>query len=222
MIRRKADAEAGGTLAGHMEITEITAISKSRYNVVLEGRFTFVLYKSELNRFRIRQGKELSESAYQTIFGEILPKRAKLRCMNLLKARDYTQRQLEDKLKRGGYPEDIIAEAVAYVKACGYVNDENYARSFIEYHRESRSRIRMEHDLLQKGISKELIRKTFDALQEDGTEIDEEAVIRQLLEKKKYVSQTATMEEKRKMYYFLCRKGFRSDTINRALLLDIT
>ena len=205
-----------------MMITEVAAVTKSRYRVVLDGETAFILYKGELHRFHIKQGEELEEDARQSIFHEILPKRAKLRCMNLLKARDYTRKQLEDKLKQGGYPADIIEEAVAYVESYGYINDENYARSFIEYHMQTKSRKRIENDLSQKGVSKELIRKVFDELKEDGLEIDEAAMIKELLMKKNFRFQESTYEERQKMCAFLYRKGFHADTISKVLLLDIT
>ncbi len=205
-----------------MMITEVAAVTKSRYRVVLDGETAFILYKGELHRFHIKQGEELEEDARQSIFHEILPKRAKLRCMNLLKARDYTRKQLEDKLKQGGYPADIIEEAVAYVESYGYINDENYARSFIEYHMQTKSRKRIENDLSQKGVNKELIRKVFDELKEDGLEIDEAAMIKELLLKKNFHFQESTYEERQKMCAFLYRKGFHADTISKVLLLDIT
>lgn len=205
-----------------MIVTDIMPITKSRYKVVLDEGPAFVLYKGELNRFHIRKDEEITQDAYASIFNEILPKRAKLRSMNLLQSKDYTRKQLEDKLKQGGYPEKIVAEAVAYVESYGYIDDERYVRDFIEYNMSSKSRIRIENDLLRKGISRELTAKIFDELKEDGTEIDEIGMIHKLLIKKNYHAQSATIEEKRKMYAFLLRRGFCADVIGRALLLDIT
>ena len=205
-----------------MRITEIAAITKSRYRVVLDGEIVFVLYKGELRRFQMKQGEELTEDAYETIFHEILPKRAKLRSMNLLKSRDYTRKQLEDKLKQGGYPQEIIAEAIDYVESYGYINDESYARNFIEYNMQTKIRKRIEKALQQKGICKELILKMFDELKEDGQEIDETAMICKILLKKNFRSQDASYAEKQKMCGFLYRKGFHADAISKALLLDIT
>ena len=205
-----------------MTVTDITPITKSRYRIVLDEELTFVLYKGEMNRLHIRRGEEIMEDTYLRIFHEILPKRAKLRCMNLLQSKDYTHRQLEDKLKQGDYPKEIIDEAIAYVESYGYVDDEKYVRNFIEYNSDKKSRIRIENDLMRKGIRRELIGKIFDELQESGMEIDEITMIQNLLIKKNYNSQSATDEERRRMYAFLSRKGFRSDVIGRALLLDIT
>lgn len=205
-----------------MTITEITAINKSRYRVTLDEETHFVLYRGELHRFQMKQGEELSEEDYESIFREILPKRAKLRCMNLLKTKDYTRRQLEDKLKQGEYPAEIIEDAIAYVESYGYVNDENYVRNFVEYHMQTRSRKRIENDLQQKGIRREIISKVFDELSEDGLEMDETSMIQNFLLKKNFHAGTATDKDRQKMYGFLYRKGFRADAISRALLLDIT
>lgn len=205
-----------------MIITSIVPITKSRYSITLEDGREFVLYKGEIRKWKLREGDELSEQVEQDIMKEILPKRAKLRSMNLLKSRDYTKKQLSDKLRQGGYPEEIIMQALSYVESYGYIDDERYARSYIEYHIQDRSRARIEQDLYKKGIDKTLIGRCFDLLQEEGQSIDEFALIRKLLQKKNYQSEEASYEERQKMYAFLYRKGFRQDVISRALLLDIT
>lgn len=205
-----------------MTVTDIQPVAKSRYRIVTDEGTAFVLYKGEMNRFCIQTGKEITEDEYFHIFNEILPKRARLRCMNLLKSRDYTYMQLVDKLKQGEYPQEIIKDAVAYVESYGYIDDERYTRNFIEYNVNLKSRIRMENDLMRKGIRKELIDKVFEELKEEGIQTDEIGMIQKILTKKNYQSQSAAYEERQKMYVFLLRKGFCRDAISRALLLDIT
>ncbi len=200
-----------------MIITQITGVNKSRYRVYLDGQFAFVVYKGELGRFRLAEGKEIEEESYRCIMEEILPKRAKLRCMNLLQSRDYTEKQLEEKLRQGEYPAQCIDEAVSYVKSYGYINDRNYAKTYIEYHIEDRSKARIETDLLRKGISKELIRDVFEELKESGIEQNETDMISALLQKKGYQAGNATVDERQKMYGFLFRKGFSADAITKAL-----
>lgn len=205
-----------------MIVTQISEVSKSRYRIYLDGQFAFILYKGELRRFQIKVDQELSEKIYQEIMTQILPKRAKLRSMNLLQSRDYTRRQLSDKLKQGEYPQECIEEAIAYVESYGYIDDERYARDFIEYHLADKSRTRIETDLMRKGIDRDVIRRAFQQLTDLGVEQDELTLACELLRKKKYCADTATGQEQQKMYGFLYRKGFRSDIISRALLLDIT
>ena len=67
-----------------MIVTGIEEMTKSRSRVSIDGEFAFVLYKGELRHFHLREGNELREEDYREITTELLPKRAKLRAMNLL------------------------------------------------------------------------------------------------------------------------------------------
>ena len=71
-----------------MIVTEIVEISKTKAKVLLDNDRCFALYKSELKKYRIAEDAEISQEYYDMIMGEVLLKRAKLRCMNLLKSRD--------------------------------------------------------------------------------------------------------------------------------------
>ena len=74
-----------------MTVTRIEELSRSRCKIYLEDSFAFVLYKGELRLFGVREQEELSEESYREIMQEVLPKRATLRCMNLLQSRAYTE-----------------------------------------------------------------------------------------------------------------------------------
>jgi regulatory protein len=205
-----------------MIVTQITEQSQSRSRVYLDGELAFVLYKGELRKFRIQEGQEISEELYRQIMTEVLVKRARLRSMNLLQSKDYTRKQLEDKLKQGEYPPACIEDALAYVESYGYIDDSRYARGYVEYHIQNKSRNRIMMDLMKKGICKEDIQNAFADLEQLGVEQDELQMVLALLKKKKYDANAATKQEQQKMYGFLYRKGFKPDIISRALLLDIT
>ena len=139
-----------------MFVTKIEELDKKRARIFLDMEFAFVLYKAELRKYQLKEGEEIGAEEYSRIVGEILPKRAKLRSMNLLKAKAYTERQLREKLQRGEYPEEIIEEAIAYVKSFGYIDDRQYAQDFIAYHMAERSGRRMEQELMAKGIRRDM------------------------------------------------------------------
>lgn len=199
-----------------MTVTQLTALGKGRYKVYIEDRPAFVLYRGELNRLGIREGEEITEGNLREIQEEILPLRAKKRAMNLLQKREYTTAALREKLRDGEYPEACVEEAVAYVESYGYVDDLRYARDFIVYNLDRKSRMRIEQDLMRKGIQKDTVRAVFEELEEEGTRQDEASMIRTLLDKKKYDAKNADAQEKQRMYAFLYRKGFHADAINRA------
>ena len=203
-----------------MVVTEIQELSKSRSKIVLDQEFAFVLYKGELRHYRVQVGAEFPEEDFREIMTEVLPKRAKLRAMNLLKSRSYTTARLRLKLQQGGYPEEVIREALEYVASFHYTDDLRYAVDFITDNDQRKSRIRIEQDLRAKGISAEIIEQAWREWQENGGSQDEAAMIEALLQKKKYDPEKADTKEQQKVYAFLMRKGFSGEKITRAMRKD--
>ncbi len=200
-----------------MLITDVAEWNKSRSKVYIDREFAFVLYKGELPIYGIHKDEELSQENYHKIMHELLPKRAKLRAMNLLQKKSYTTDQLRRKLAEGFYPEQIIEEALAYVASFHYTDDLQYAIDYITYHQESRSRKRMEQDLMKKGISAALFEKAWNCWLEDGGQQDEEAMIFRALSKKGFQPEECSAAEKGKLYQYLLRKGFSTSAINRVM-----
>lgn len=200
-----------------MKVTQMTQISKSRVRISTDEEFTFALYKGEIRRFQIREGEEIEETVLGTIREELLPKRAKLRAMNLLKNRDYTTKQLHDKLKEGGYPEKNIEEALSYVESFHYTDDLRYAVNFIRNHAQDRSHRRIEQDLLMRGIDRDTFEKAWEEWETEGGSQNEAAMIQMILEKKSFDCETASLKERQRMYGFLMRKGFSGEQVRRAL-----
>ena len=198
-------------------VTKITEISKARSKVYIDYEFAFVLYKGELRLYHIKEEQEIAEEDYEELMNKVLPKRAKLRSMNLLKNKEYTENQLRNKLRLGFYHEKIIEEAIAYVKSYHYIDDVRYTAQFIEYNMGMKSKKRMEMDLLKKGIDRELINSTFEELQEEDIQENELVMIKKLVEKKHFDARIATNQEKMRLYAFLYRKGFSSENIKKVI-----
>ncbi len=144
---------------------------------------------------------------------EALLKRAKQRLLFLLDKRDYTAYQLKEKLKKGGYPEEVINSAVAYVVNMGFVNDKSYAKRYIESRKQSRSLRRIEQDLYLKGIGRELVKECL----EEAGEVDERPGIMRMLEKRRYDPESADPAEKRKQFSYLLGKGYKPADIRICL-----
>lgn len=201
-----------------MVVTQITELSKSRCKVYIDQEFAFVLYKGELRLYKVAEGKEIAQKDYEELTKVVLPRRAKLRAMNLLQKRAYTEKQLRDKLEEGGYPTEILGEAIEYVKSYHYVDDVQYAVDYITCYESRKSTKMLEIQLISKGISKENIRVAFMRWREQGGIQNEESMIRELLEKKHYDAE-CDIKEKNRIYGFLLRKGFSPDKIQEAMKL---
>ncbi len=200
-----------------MEITQISPLGKSRYQVYVDGALAFVLYKGELRRFSLKEGECLSPEAHDEIMTDILPKRAKARALHLLTKRSYTTAGLRQKLQEGGYPSCVIQKALDYVASYHYTDDALYAKTYLETYASSRSKRRLAQDLEKKGISKEIFHEAWEALQEAGMVQDEEGMIKALMEKRRFNPETADAADTRRMVAFLQRRGFSYSAIAKLL-----
>lgn len=203
-----------------MLVTEISDISKKQSRIHVDHDISFVLYKGELRQYGIVEGEELPQETYHKLLEELLPRRARLRAMNLLQIRDYTEKQLRDKLLGGGYPEFVADQAVEYVKSFHYVDDLRYAGDYLAAFAGRKSLRRMEQDLQQKGISKAIIEQAAAAWQERDGGQDELQMACDLLEKKHYDRNTSDRKQQQRLYNFLMYRGFSSEVIRKALQAD--
>ena len=200
-----------------MTITDIVEFDKKRCKVFIDGEFAFLLYKGELRDFGIKTGANISDATYKEIMEGVLNKRCKLRAMNLLQKKDYTTKQLRDKLDEGLYPKELVDEAIEYVRSYKYLDDERYARDYIAYHMTTRSKNRIVQDLIKKGINKELLMPVLEEIySEDSGDVELEQV-RALLDKKHYDPDMTDFKEKQKIMAFLMRRGFQMSTIKKAM-----
>lgn len=196
-----------------MIITNIEAVTKAKSRVYIDEQLAFVLYKGELSRYKIKIDNEISDETYREIIEEVLTKRAKVRCIYLLKSMDRTEYQLRTKLKQGGYPDEAIDGAIDYVKNLHYIDDNRYAQYYIDGRTGSKSKQQITQDLLRRGITKELIQSIYEQKEPE----DETEQIRKWVEKKRVDLETADPKEINRLYGFLMRKGFQASDISRVI-----
>lgn len=197
-----------------MTVTKIEPLSKTRYKVYLDGQFAFTLYKGELSRYHIAEESVIEDDIYDSL-RLIVIKRAKLRAMHLLSDMGRTESQLRTKLKQGGYEEDAVEAAIRYVKSFGYINDMEYARSFIDSRKDRKSKKELYAALLQKGVPAEIVEQVFE--EADYGEKDSRQAIETLMRKRSYNPETADVKEKQKMMGYLMRKGFSYQDVRNVL-----
>ncbi len=200
-----------------MQVLKIQERTKNRVDILLDNDFSFVLYKGEVRLYKITEGKEISEASFREIMENVLPKRAKLRAMNLLKVRPYTVKGLTDKLSEGGYPDSVIKNAIDYVSSYHYLDDYQYALDYINTFKDRKSRQRMIQDLIQKGVSKNDIENALNEEWDDEAENLEEEQIRKFLIKKKYDAEAFSYEDKMKLLSALVRKGYGVEVCKKVM-----
>lgn len=193
-----------------MIVTEIKPVTRQKFQIELDGQPAFVLYKGELSRYHIQKDKELPQEIYEELVGQVLTKRAKLRAMHLLEKMDRTRAELKKKLEQSGYPTRAVEEALEYVESFHYIDDVRYAARYIEFQKSKKGKARLKMELLQKGISAEIVAR---ALEEAEEQMDAKETIRRMLQSKRKGEGPLEEKEKHRLYGFFMRKGFSSSEI---------
>ncbi|MBQ8632657.1 MAG: regulatory protein RecX [Lachnospiraceae bacterium] len=147
--------------------------------------------------------------------------KGKKRALRLLERKDYSRKELSDKLKKDGYTEDLVEKIIEYIDSYHYLDDTRVAGSYIRSRMGYKSKRELEYMLKQKGISEEEIDLAIEEnyKNEDGIPQEEVAIQRQL--KKYHITeeslQELSYEEKQKIAARLFRKGFEADKIKKVL-----
>ena len=208
-------------MEGYRVVTKIEEFDKKRSKVYLDEEFAFLLYKGELSEYKIMQGENITDDVYHKIVEEVLVKRAKKRCLNLLQKKNYTEYKLREKLSEGLYLPEMIDEAIAYVKSFHYIDDYRYACDYIFYHKEYETKKKIEEKLRIKGIEQDILQQAFGDSYDEGEELQielEQAY--KLLRKKGYDYKSTDWKEKQKIYAYLLRKGISNSVIKKAMVVQ--
>lgn len=199
-----------------MIVTEIRPVTEKRFQIFVEGQPAFVLYNGELIRYHIREGQELSQTAWKEIMEEVLVKRSRKRVLNLLLKSDKTRNQLLQKLQTDGYPPGIAEQAVAYAESFGYVDDSRYVRRYLESSGVKKSRAAARADLIRRGVSADLTDRILQETSADSEETEREKAL--ILVRKRFgLPHLLDQKEYRRAYAYLARRGFSSSDIHSVL-----
>lgn len=176
-----------------------------RYNlkgnkIYFDEFFYLDLNKESILEFNLKNRNELTLQEYYLL----VKRRAESMGYFLLSKRDYSKKELFLKLLSKYREKNIIQEIVEKFQNLGYLNDYDYAESYIKNHNYGKKK--MEFMLLQKGIDTEIIKSVF----KDSYETKE-------LEEIKKIWIKLGDKDSNKKILSLMRKGFEYKDIKKAL-----
>ncbi|OUP00057.1 hypothetical protein B5F37_12570 [Drancourtella sp. An210] len=199
-----------------MQQIRVEPATKTKFRIYLDGEFAFVLYKSELARYGIKDGGEISDEMAAKIKEETVLKRARVKALKLLGDMDRTRAELKDRLMSSDFTEEIAELALAYADSFGYLNDERYVENYVRSRKETKSRREICAELSRKKVDREIVERVL----EDCYGADDSCTaILKLLKKRHYDAEQMDQKEKQKICAWLARKGFRYGEIRKAMEL---
>lgn len=212
-----------------MKITGITAQQKdrNRVNIMVDGTYRFSLDIFQVTDLGVYVGNEYSEQELiqleiESQFGKLYA-RALEYCMmrphSAREIRDYLYRKTLTTKARNRKTGDVydkvgvsraVADSVfARLDEKGYINDERFARYWVENRRLSQgaSKRKLRAELQSKGVELSLIER----LQSEFGRTDQTELLKVIERKRR------RYPDKQKLMQYLARQGFSYDDIKHAL-----
>ena len=101
---------------------------------------------------------------------------------------------------------------IKLLKKYRYIDDEEYARNFVELNGTRESRAELASALKSKGISRECVSRLL-----EENPVDEEEQVRKLLAKRRFDPENANPKETARQVAYLIRRGFSYETVRRVI-----
>jgi regulatory protein len=199
-----------------MKITKLSRQKRKedRFSLYIDGSFAAGLSAETVARFNLREGKEINlEQLHNAIFEEE-KQHALNYAFRLLSYRSRSQKEILERLKKRGCPENVTNLIIEELKASGLVDDKKFAIAFaqdrLNFAKKGKRFIFVE--LLRKGIPKSDVEEALKKIN------DETKVAQKLIDKyqKRYVK-FEPKKRRKKLHDLLLRRGFTFKTINEVL-----
>jgi regulatory protein len=216
-MRKKLHVNASDIPSGVITSIKYQKNDKLRASVFVGEEFAIGLNVATIEHFRLRKGDELTSILAEKLADHDNLVSAKRIATKFIGSRRRTEKEIREKLREFG--SDISEKVIADLVSTSLLNDKEFAVAFIHDKLLSKphSSKRLESDLRQKGVAKDVIEEV---LKESGMSDNEEDRAREAAEKK--WAQIARREsdqrkQKQKLIAFLASRGFKYDTIKQVV-----
>jgi regulatory protein len=197
---------------------EVTAIraqkhQPNRVNIFLDGSFAFSLGAEVVAKAGLKEGDRLSPSQVETLAGADLEQRCYMAALGYLGYRARSSWELRDRLSRRGFGAAVIDRVLSKLAGQGLVDDESFARYWLE-NRESfspRSRLMLKRELRGKGVAEEIVAEVLAGVDEEAS------ALRAARRRIRAWPAMEYREFRRRLGAYLRRRGFGFELVNNTV-----
>ena len=189
--------------------------ASKRVNIYLDGKFGFGLDLGNFVKLGLKIGQDLTEKQIEEIVKKDEFKRVYDKILRFGSLRPRSEKEYRDWLRKHRVHESLHEELFNRLARLDFLNDKKFASWWVGQRLQFKFKSKREliQELRLKGISKDIIE---DILSE--TQVDEVAVAKKLIYKKKYMwERLDDFSARKKKSEFLARKGFDWDVINKII-----
>lgn len=197
---------------------QIQKRNKSRANIYLDGEFAFALEMLTVMKLGLKIGKDVDVDTIKTAVFDSETSVAFGKAVDYLARAMKTTKQVRDYLTKKGYSVDVTNCVIEKLQGYKYLDDQAYARMYVEQSKTHKGERRIKQELLNKGISHNDVD---DHVQVDA---DDQLTSATSLAQKYLKNKDRDVKTMQKLQRFLLYRGFDFDVVNtviRAFKTDV-
>lgn len=199
-----------------MKITNIEPQrNNKRVNIYIDNKFAFGITDELRYKYKLHVDDDINQDYIESVLKAEEQQKVTNHALNLLSYRQRSENELYKALSKKGYEEDYINQTFEFLREYKLLDDISFSNSFIidKQNLNKFGSIRIKYELLNKGISKDIIEKTLNI----DPEIEYERAMELARKKMKTYKEQDKNAIYRKIAGFLQRKGYSFDIISKIL-----
>lgn len=180
-------------------------------NLYIDGEYYSNIPMDFVAEYSLFKGKELSEDNIKLLDRGRIRSKAYRFMLESLSRKLSSVKDMRDKLAEKGYPYSVIAEVVAKGEEYGYLDDEEYAKAYVQFNSKKKGVMRIKQELSARGISGDII---------ENLEFDDDSERENALKEARKFSKGLDINEpkdKNKLIRHMLYKGYKWDIINYSV-----
>ena len=191
----------------------------------MDGEYFFPASIDAITEFSLKKGQDINEDKIKKILNEDLYYKILDKTLGFISYQMRTNREIEDRisqylykaLNNSKHSEGIKKRVIKKVNELGFVDDEAFAKSYVQIKKESKippGKRKIHEFLMKKGVGRETIEKILNEYQYE-TELKgaEKAADKKL----KTLKGNDSYKNKNRLWKFLAGKGYSSDVIRAVV-----
>lgn len=195
-------------MAGTITALQFQKRNKERVNVYLDGTYAFGL--DAMQAAQLRKGQALSDEEIAALKAQDDRQRAFNLALRFLSYRPRSQFEVQRYLQDKAVADKVIQDVLSRLEQAGYVDDEAFARFWVENREQFRPRSQraLAYELRQKGVNQVIISRVL-------TDLDDEAAAWRAVEGRLHRWANLPADQLRhKLMGYLNRRGFDYATVS--------
>jgi len=182
----------------------------NRHNLFVDGEFYSGLELDTIVKFGLKNGQEIEKEKLDKLIIDSESFFAFNKALKYISKCMKTESEIKDYLKQKHFKKDVIDVAVKKLYEYKYINDEIYAKNYVEIYKNKYGKLKLKQNLLNKKINEEIIETILNYSEDENLE-----TIKTIIEKQ-IKNKILDDKLKQKIVRNLISKGFSFEVIKKA------